>query len=160
MTSSSSSRFTGDPPIIDDAELVSVWDETPLWSAAFGMALLDAVDLRPSIAALDVGCRAGFPLIELAQRLGRSSHVHGVDPGFAVLRITEERFSMRFADATAMFDHFFMRLAFVPPWLAVVAPSEREPIFTELEARLNARASKEGCLALTIPFACFDCRRR
>ena len=64
----------------DDVELVSIIDELPLWSAPFGLQLLDTVELKPHINALDVGCGLGFPLIELALRLGVSSKVYGVDP--------------------------------------------------------------------------------
>jgi len=65
---------------LEDRELVSVFDELPLWSAPFGLALLEAVRLRPSLRALDVGSGAGFPLLELAQRLGPEAEVVGLDP--------------------------------------------------------------------------------
>ncbi|MCE1164120.1 MAG: class I SAM-dependent methyltransferase [Bacteroidetes bacterium] len=58
----------------------SAIDELPLWSAPFGLALLDAVEYRKKITALDIGFGTGFPLIELAQRLGKSSTVYGIDP--------------------------------------------------------------------------------
>lgn len=58
----------------------SAIDELPLWSAPFGLALLDAVKYRKNITALDIGFGTGFPLIELAQRLGKSSTVYGIDP--------------------------------------------------------------------------------
>jgi ubiquinone/menaquinone biosynthesis C-methylase UbiE len=64
----------------DDVELVSIIDELPLWSAPFGLQLLDTIELKPNINTLDVGCGLGFPLIELAQRLGVSSKVYGIDP--------------------------------------------------------------------------------
>ena len=65
---------------MDDFDLVSVIDELPLWSAPFGLDLLDTVTIKPAIKALDIGCGLGFPLIELAQRLGNSSTVIGIDP--------------------------------------------------------------------------------
>jgi ubiquinone/menaquinone biosynthesis C-methylase UbiE len=55
-------------------------DELPLWSAPFGLTLLDHVKYKPGITALDIGCGAGFPLIELAMRLGKTSTVYGIDP--------------------------------------------------------------------------------
>jgi len=58
----------------------SVIDELPLWSAPFGLKLLDTVVYRKNITALDIGFGTGFPLIELAQRLGKSSVVYGIDP--------------------------------------------------------------------------------
>lgn len=64
----------------NDAEFVSVIDELPLWSAPFGLKLLETIDLKPNIKVLDVGCGLGFPLVEIAQRLGSSCRVYGIDP--------------------------------------------------------------------------------
>lgn len=64
----------------DDFDLVSIVDELPLWSAPFGMDLLNVVKLKPDIKALDIGCGLGFPMLELAMRLGNSSKVFGIDP--------------------------------------------------------------------------------
>lgn len=64
----------------DDPDLISVIDELPLWSAPFGLSLLDTINLMPNINALDIGCGLGFPLIELSQRLGTSCKVYGIDP--------------------------------------------------------------------------------
>jgi arsenite methyltransferase len=64
---------------LTDPNLVSVYDEFPIWSSYFGTSLLDMVDYKPNTTALDIGCGAGFPLIELAQRLGPSSTVFGID---------------------------------------------------------------------------------
>jgi arsenite methyltransferase len=57
-----------------------LFDELPLWSAPFGLKLLDYVNYKPGITALDIGCGAGFPLLELAMRLGNTSKVYGIDP--------------------------------------------------------------------------------
>jgi ubiquinone/menaquinone biosynthesis C-methylase UbiE len=60
-------------------EFTSVYDELPLWSAPFGLKLLEEVLFKTGIKALDLGFGAGFPLLELAQRLGESSVVYGID---------------------------------------------------------------------------------
>jgi ubiquinone/menaquinone biosynthesis C-methylase UbiE len=59
---------------------MNVFDEMPLWSAPFGLKLMDYVDYKPNISALDIGFGAGFPLTEIAMRLGESSTVYGIDP--------------------------------------------------------------------------------
>ena len=64
---------------VTDPDFVSVYDELPLWSAMFGLVLLDHVELRPNINVLDVGCGTGFPALELAGRLGPSCVVYGLD---------------------------------------------------------------------------------
>ena len=64
----------------DPSGLTDVFDELPLWSAPFGLKLLDCVEYKQGISAIDIGCGTGFPLIELAMRLGDSSTVYGIDP--------------------------------------------------------------------------------
>ncbi len=64
----------------DPTKLVEVFDELPLWSAPFGLKLLDYVNYKKNCIALDIGCGAGFPLTELAMRLGAGSKVYGIDP--------------------------------------------------------------------------------
>jgi arsenite methyltransferase len=74
-----------------DARVVSAYDEVALWSAMFGVLLLDEVPLRGVRRALDVGCGTGFPLIELAERLGPAAAVDGIDPwGAALARVAEK----------------------------------------------------------------------
>ena len=63
-----------------DSRIISVVDELPLWSAPFGLQLLDFIKFKKNCKALDLGCGLGFPLIELSQRLGQSSQVYGLDP--------------------------------------------------------------------------------
>jgi len=74
-----------------DQELISVIDELPLWSAPFGMKLLDTIKLKKGITVLDVGCGLGFPLIEIAQRLGASSKVIGIDPWREAIERCEQK---------------------------------------------------------------------
>jgi arsenite methyltransferase len=59
--------------------LAEIYDETSFWSARFGALLFDHLEIRRGIRGLDVGCGTGFPLIELAQVHGTSSHFTGID---------------------------------------------------------------------------------
>ena len=61
------------------------YDELPLWSARFGMMLLEEVELRPGITILDVGAGTGFLSIELAQRCGAEARVIAIDPWVAAI---------------------------------------------------------------------------
>jgi ubiquinone/menaquinone biosynthesis C-methylase UbiE len=74
-----------------DKELIAVIDELPLWSAPFGMKLLEMINLKKGITALDVGCGLGFPLIEVAQRLGATSTVIGIDPWKEAIERCEQK---------------------------------------------------------------------
>lgn len=270
------------PCDLNHPDLVSVLDELPLWSAPFGLKLLSMVRLRRGIAALDIGCGTGFPLLELAGRLGSTCRVTGLDPweaaitrirmkirptgianvavvpgiaenmpfadacfdlivsnngvnnvtdpeavmgecarvarpgaqlvitmnlpdtmkefyetladvlrssglehalpalqahihakrkpaewtaglvqraGFRIERTEEETFSMRYADGTAMLNHFFIRLAFLEPWKAVVPAESAHGVFLALERELNRGADAAGELRLTVPFLCLSAVR-
>lgn len=57
-----------------------LYDELPLWSAPFGLMLLDRVPLGAGFTILDVGAGTGFLTIELAERCGPTARVIAVDP--------------------------------------------------------------------------------
>jgi arsenite methyltransferase len=64
----------------DNEEFISTFDELPLWSASFGLLLLKHLELKPGLTIIDIGSGAGFPLMELAGRFGKSCKLYGVDP--------------------------------------------------------------------------------
>jgi ubiquinone/menaquinone biosynthesis C-methylase UbiE len=68
------------PYNLNDEETVSVIDELSLWSAPFGLKLLDTIILKKKMTVLDIGFGLGFPLTEIALRLGKGSKVYGIDP--------------------------------------------------------------------------------
>ena len=65
---------------LNNPENVSVWDELTLWSSAFAQLLLKYIPLEPNMKVLDLGCGTGVPLLELAERLGSTCKVYGIDP--------------------------------------------------------------------------------
>lgn len=71
--------------------LVEVFDELPLWSAPFGLKLLESIRFKKNITALDIGFGAGFPLTEIAMRLGKTCKVYGIDPWEAAIRRTKRK---------------------------------------------------------------------
>lgn len=72
-------------------EFGDLYDELPLWSAPFGLMLLEHVALRPGMTILDVGAGTGFMTIELAQRCGPDAKVIAVDPWTAAIeRLTRK----------------------------------------------------------------------
>jgi len=71
--------------------LAKMYDELPLWSASFGLKLLEYIDYKPNIKAIDLGFGTGFPLIELAMRLGNNSTVYGIDIWEDAFTVVEEK---------------------------------------------------------------------
>jgi ubiquinone/menaquinone biosynthesis C-methylase UbiE len=67
-------------------EFGELYDELPLWSARFGLMLLEHVNLRRGMTILDVGAGTGFMTIELAQRCGAETQVVAVDPWAAAMK--------------------------------------------------------------------------
>jgi len=49
------------------------------WSTPFAEALLDQVDLRPGLTILDIACGDGIPAFYLAEQVGPTGHVLGID---------------------------------------------------------------------------------
>lgn len=256
-------------------ELINVFDELPLWSAPFGLKLLEYIDYKPSITALDIGFGAGFPLTEIAMRLGSSSTVYGIDPWketfkrvnqkiyyygisnikliegvaesiplennsvdlitsnnginnvsdidkvlsecsriiknggqlvqtmnldksmiefydqlknvlselkmdkeieamhqhiahkrppvdgyvamlqkhrFIINDVVHDEFNYKFTDGTALFNHYFIRVAFMESWIKLLPKDKVEQIFDTIESRLNEQAKELGGVKLSIPF--------
>lgn len=82
-------------PDFASPKILSAYDELPLWSAMFGLLLLEEVPLAKMTNVLDVGCGTGFPLIELAERLGARAHVHGIDPWTGGLKRAAQKIASR-----------------------------------------------------------------
>jgi len=267
---------------LNNPEVISVIDELSYWSAPFGLRLLDVVQYKKNIRALDIGCGTGFPLIELAMRLGNTSRVYGIDPwkagldrvrqkirmcelsnvkiieghaedmpfednyfelivsnnginnvldlektleqcrrvsktgaqfvftfntdrtfiefynvyhevledcglqecqkklsehiyskrkpvsefkerlanhGFKAISTYDDIFHYRFSDASAMLDHFFMKLAFMPSWKEIIPDSRQPEVFRKLETILNSESAKSGGFTMQVPFVTMDCKK-
>lgn len=267
---------------LQDPELASLNDELSLWAAPFGLKLLDAVNYRKNITALDIGFGTGFPLLELAMRLGEGSRVYGIDPWsaavervrtkiagygiknveiiegraeslklpdqsidlivsnnginnvddlarmlaecsrvskpgaqflatmnldttmiefysvmeetlranslvrevegmkrhiyskrkpleevtstmeknrFKITNVAEDQFAYEFSSGSAMLNHRFIRLWFLPAWKDIIPPDRRKEVFEQIESKLNMVAETNGCLTLTVPFALIECEK-
>jgi ubiquinone/menaquinone biosynthesis C-methylase UbiE len=249
-------------------------DELPIWSAPFGLKLLNYIDYKSNITALDIGFGTGFPLIEIAMRLGKSSIVYGIDTwkesveiakekinfydisnikiiegtaesiplgnnsvnlitsnncinnvenrekalvecsrilktngqfiqtmnlgksmfefyntmerkllelnlkteitlmqehiehkrpsidvilkmmgrDFIIKDIAYDQFEYKFADGTAMLNHYFIQLAFMDSWIKILPKDRVEEIFKKIEIKLNEQAKTFGMIKLSIPF--------
>lgn len=279
MNSTFDSDFLSFSSDLSDPATVAIYDELPLWSAKFGLLMLQHVPLKEKMKVLDVGCGTGFPLLELAQRLGPSSTVYGIDTwsaaldrarfkaekmnignillmnccasnipspsgefdlivsnlginnfpdpvavlkecnrvlsprgllslttnlqghmsefydafravmydldqnvhlleqhiqsrttieeleqmfsasGFRLNRLELDSTKMRFANAAALFNHYFVKLAFLEGWRNVVPEAARPTVFSALSKRFNDLAAHEKELSFTIPMAYLEVRK-
>ncbi|MEI6883903.1 MAG: class I SAM-dependent methyltransferase [Bacteroidota bacterium] len=80
---------------MSDLQISLLYDELPFWSAPFGMVLLDTIRYRKKIRVLDIGCGYGFPMFELADRLGKGSEVHGLDPSEEAVEVLRAKIKLR-----------------------------------------------------------------
>jgi len=72
--------------------LTTTYDDLPLWSAPFGLTLLDTVRMKSHINVLDIGSGSGFPMLELAERMGKTCMLYGLDPAEdAIAMITAKK---------------------------------------------------------------------
>lgn len=76
---------------LNSDELIDLLDELPIWSAPFGLKLLENIKYSKHIKALDIGFGLGFPLTELAMRLGDTCKVFGIDPWEAAIKRVEKK---------------------------------------------------------------------
>ena len=86
------------------AEIGDLYDELPLWSAPFGLLLLDRVPIRSGITILDVGAGTGFLAVELAQRCGRDAKVIAVDPWKGAMARLRRKIELRRLENVFLFE--------------------------------------------------------
>lgn len=137
---------------LHDPETVSAYDELPLWSAMFGLLLLRRLPLRPDQRVLDVGPGTGFPLLELAERLGPTCEVHGIDLWRAALMRARRKARIREVRNVTLSEGDAAALPFSDGQFDLVVSNLGINNFTDPEAVLREcrRVSKPaGWLAMT-----------
>ena len=75
-----------EPVDTTDPSFADFYDELPLWSAPFGLLLLERLPMQPGLTVLDLGAGTGFLTVELAQRCGPTTTVIAVDPWPSVMQ--------------------------------------------------------------------------
>lgn len=71
--------------------------------------------------------------------------------GFMVAKMVQAHFQMRFLNGSALLNHRFIGIGFLPAWRAIITPQDEVVVFTALEKALNQAAHAAGDLSLTIP---------
>ena len=94
------------------------------------------------------------------KRLPKSTWITKLrDHGFLKIKSITREFDLQFSDGKTLFNHFFMKLAFVKPWEEIVPEEYREQVFTQIIAQLDSMAKRRTGLRLTIPMICFTCSK-
>lgn len=76
---------------VSSRAFAEAYNEAPFWSARFGALLFSQLELKRAMRVMDLGCGTGFPLFELANVLGDTSRVTGVDVWDHALSIAESK---------------------------------------------------------------------
>jgi arsenite methyltransferase len=87
-------------------------DELPFWSAPFGIVLLNTIRIKKNLKVLDIGSGTGFPLIELAERLGEHSEIYGVDVWSEAVERIQKKIVHRGLTNVTMMNHAAEELPF------------------------------------------------
>jgi len=81
------------------------------------------------------------------------------DIGYKVNDLAKYEFEYSFADGSAMFNHFLIKLAFIGSWKEIVPEERQKEVFAEVEKRLNEIAENEGVFKLSVPYLLMDCEK-
>ncbi|MFO0940652.1 MAG: class I SAM-dependent methyltransferase [Pirellulales bacterium] len=80
---------------VNSTHVVECFDELPLWSAPFGLMILEHLKLAEHWTYLDLGCGTGFLAIEIAERTGSHSKVIAVDIWQEALTRLQRKLTLR-----------------------------------------------------------------
>ena len=89
---------------ITAAEFGELYDELPLWSAPFGLLLLNRVPMKSGLTILDVGAGTGFLTIQLAERCGSGTKVIAADPWKGAVDPLRRKISQRHLENIILFE--------------------------------------------------------
>ncbi|MBN1637362.1 MAG: methyltransferase domain-containing protein, partial [Ignavibacteriales bacterium] len=71
---------------------------------------------------------------------------------FKIYNFTKDQFNYKYVNGTAMLNHYFIRLAFMDSWKALLPSDKVELVFNVIEERLNKKSKVNGGINLSIPF--------
>lgn len=113
-------------------------------------------------ALLDAGGAGRLPLLE--EHIAHRGTIDSIAAlleraGLHVRSCATDSFRMRYADGTSFLGHAFIRVGFLPAWLAIPGADAVDATFALLEDRLNAAAAEAGELSLTVQMACIEAEK-
>lgn len=81
------------------SDITNACDELGIWAAPFGILLLNNFPIQKYQNYLDIGSGTGFPLIEIANRLGSDCKAVGIDPWTEAVKRVQDKIN------TLQLDH-------------------------------------------------------
>jgi len=78
---------------------------------------------------------------------------------FIISEIKQQNFNYKYSDGTSFLYYPMIRFHFLPSWTEILPPQRKEEVFDIIEAKLNGKASENGELIMTVPYACFNCSK-
>ncbi len=127
-----------------------LYDELPLWSAPFGLLLLDRVPMKPGSTILDVGAGTGWLTIELAERGGAGTRVLAVDPWAEGMKRLRRKIEQRALGNIRLFEQDAATLELMDESVDVIVSNLGINNFENPDAVLGVcfRAAKPGATLL------------
>jgi arsenite methyltransferase len=96
------------------------YDDLPLWSAPFGLTLLDTLRYRKNIHVLDIGSGSGFPLLELAERFGETCRIFGIDPADESIEWINRKITLKGIHNAKIIQGFAEELPFTDEYFGLI----------------------------------------
>jgi ubiquinone/menaquinone biosynthesis C-methylase UbiE len=98
--------------------------------------------------------------VQSAHRGTLQTHSHVLEQaGWRVVKFIEGSFQMRFADGSALLNHFLTKLGFLDGWKSVIDPEDHEEVFGRIESKLNHIADRDGELRMTVPMLYLEAKK-
>jgi arsenite methyltransferase len=127
------------------------FDEIPLWSAPFGLTLLQKVKYTPGMQILDIGCGTGFPLIEIAAAAGNKSKVFGVDPWEEALTRAKQKANLQGLNNVRFLDCSAEELPFANNFFNLVVSNNGLNNVNDIQ-KVLAEINRVSCMSTQLVF--------
>ena len=79
--------------------------------------------------------------------------------GLRVRDLELDQFYYKFANGSAMLNHYFFRLAFLEAWIKLIPDQMVEEIFKRIENLLNIESEQTGLIKLSVPFVIINAEK-
>lgn len=135
-----------DPIDVHTPDFGDLYDELPLWSAPFGLWILDRAPIRPGLTILDIGSGTGFISIELAERCGPEATVIAVDPWRPAMERLRRKLKQRRLTNVRLLEQDAEKIDLPDGWVDVIVSNLGVNNFDDPAAvlQLCSRIAKPG----------------